>query len=308
MKKITVQNNPGNRLDKWLTETQPEISRSNWQRHIKTGEVKVNGKKVTPHHKVQENDIVEIKFKKKVHTEIKAEEIPLNILFEDKNYAIINKPTGLVVHPGAGHRTRTLVHAMLHYFKKLSTISGDDRPGIIHRLDKDTSGILVIAKTDEAHRNIAKQFEDRSVEKTYIALAHGHLNPKHGTIEAPLNRSEKNRQKISVTSRPGSRHAITHYDVEAYFNAPLPSSLLKIRIETGRTHQIRVHLQAIDHPVLGDPKYGNRKANQEIKEQGLTHQFLHAAELSFRSPTTNKKVSYVAPLPDELDQILKKMS
>lgn len=294
------------RLDTWLHETYPEKSRSFWQKKIKSGEVRVNKRKMKPHYTLRENDQIKINLKDDSPT-ISGEKIPLEIVFEDKNYAIINKPAGLVVHPGTGNTEHTLVNALIHHFGKDLSSTNPERPGIVHRLDKDTSGLLVIAKNDESHQFLAKQFEKREVKKTYIALVANHLSPKEGSIEAPLNRNEKNRQKISISTRSGSRYALTHYKVQKYFKRPEPATLLEVTIETGRTHQIRVHLSSIDHFVLGDTTYGRPKLNNKAAEHGLHRQFLHAANLSFKSPTTKKKVHYKSPLPEDLKSFLEKL-
>lgn len=308
MEKISPENSAGERIDSWLHKTYPEKSRSTWKKHLISGEVRVNKKKVTPHYKLREDDQIIINLVP-VSSQLEPEDIPLDIIFEDDNYAVINKPAGLVSHPGTGNPTHTLAHALLFHFKKnLSDLSGSNRPGIVHRLDKDTSGLIIIAKTNTAHQYLAKQFEQHQIKKIYKTLVSGHIKPKNGTINAPLNRSETHRQKISVTSRPGSRHAITHYKVKNTFSTPFAASLLEVIIETGRTHQIRVHLSSIGFPVLGDKQYGKRSANNASKELGLTRQFLHAHTLSFISPTTKKEVAYTAPLPEELEQFLTQLS
>jgi 23S rRNA pseudouridine1911/1915/1917 synthase len=308
MQKISPENSTGERIDSWLHKTYPEKSRSMWKKHLISGEVRVNKQKITPHYKLHENDQITIDLIP-VSSQLIPEDIPLDIVFEDDNYAVINKSAGLVVHPGTGNPTHTLAHALLFHFQKnLSDLSGTNRPGIVHRLDKDTSGLIIIAKTNKAHQHLAKQFEKHQIKKVYKTLVGGHIKPKNGTINAPLNRSETHRQKISVTSRPGSRHAITHYEVKEAFSEPFPSSLLEIIIETGRTHQIRVHLSSIGFPVFGDKQYGKRSMNQAAKELGLTRQFLHAHTLSFLSPTTEKEVTYTAPLPQELQQFLTQLS
>lgn len=304
MKKRTPQIIPGKRIDQWLAHSYPEDSRSTWQKRLKTGEVRVNGRKVSSHYKLEKNDDVTVNLRP-VRPTLTPKALDLDILFEDEHYAICDKPAGLVVHPGSGRHEHTLVHGLLHHFgNSLSTIGNPERPGIVHRLDKDTSGLMVIAKTNHAHQSLAKQFENKTVQKEYHALVLGLLAPKTGTIHAPLSRNETQRQKIMVTSRPGSRDAVTHYEVIARFTQPIEASLLKIRLETGRTHQIRVHFGAIGFPILGDPLYGNRTANRTLGVMGLQRQFLHAQKLSFLSPTTGEKVTYTSKLPEELKQIL----
>ena len=298
----------GKRIDTWLHESHPGKSRSFWQKKIKSGEVRVNKKKVKPHYSLQPDDQIRIDLKE-VAPSLAGEDIPLDIIFEDKNYAIINKPAGLVVHPGTGNPEHTLVNALIYHFgKDLSNLNNTNRPGIVHRLDKDTSGLMVIAKNNQAHQYLANQFEQKTVEKHYLTLINGHITPKKGSIEAPLNRSEKNRQKISISTRVNSRYALTHYSALRYFKRPLECTLLDVTIETGRTHQIRVHFSAIEHHVIGDTVYGKPKYNKIGQENGLTRQFLHAAELAFQSPTTHKKINYKSPLAQELSLFLDKLS
>lgn len=304
---IATLDEKGLRLDHWLVARFPEKSRGFWQKQVKQKAIRLNHEVVSSNAVLKGGDTIEIRLQPPTST-LKGENIPLDIVFEDKNYAVINKPAGLVVHPGAGHQGHTLVHALLHHFKKnLSSAGGSDRPGIVHRLDKNTSGLLVIAKNDATHRFLSEQFEKKEVQKIYTALVEGHVTPTRGSIEAPLSRSEKNRTQIQVTQKGGSRYALTHYEVEKRFNVPLPCSLLKVRIETGRTHQIRVHFKAIGHPVLGDMTYTKPSLKPVSETLGLTRQFLHAAELSFISPTTKKRVHYKSELPKDLQNALGKL-
>ncbi len=306
-KTFQIETDEGLRLDHWLAKKFPEESRSFWQKKIKNNEILVNSKKAKPHYTLRIGDEVSLKLKES-NPQLTGENIPLSIIFEDENYAIIDKPAGLVVHPGSGNKDHTLVHALIHHFgKELSSSGGSERPGIVHRLDKDTSGLLIIAKNNKTHRALSKQFEEKTIEKTYIALVEGHLTPKQGSIEAPLNRNRHQRQKISISTRKGSRYALTHYCVQKHFREPLPCSLVQVKIETGRTHQIRVHFAGIDHAVLGDTTYGRPKINNPLQELGLNRQFLHAAELSFISPTTKKSVHYKSPLPKDLADFLKNL-
>lgn len=301
----------GTRLDIWLSQHDLKESRSTWQKRITAGEIRVNKKKVTPHHKLREGDHIEISTPKspspaknyRLHATDSPTTTPLAILFEDKNYLVIDKPAGLVVHPGSGHKDDTLVERLEAHTKTLSTMGGGERPGIVHRLDKDTSGVMVIAKNNETHRWLTDQFMEKKVKKEYIALVHGRVEPREGSIEAPLTRNQKNRTKIQVSTGQKSRYALTHYHVEHTFSAPFPASLLSITIETGRTHQIRVHLEAIGHPVIGDSVYTRRDEHALDKTLGLSRQFLHAESLEFISPTTKKKVKYRAPLPLELKRV-----
>src|SRR3989338_7904099 len=299
----------GFRLDRWLSDQDPSKSRSAWQKKIKTGEIKVNGRKVSSHYSMKENDVVEygeVSLLNSMKPDSKST-LKLKVLFEDQNYAVIDKPAGLVVHPGAGVHSETLTEALKSHFKdQLSHLGGVNRPGIVHRLDKGTSGIMVIAKNDETHRNLAKQFESKTIIKLYTALVVGHLTPKQGSIEAPLTRNEKHRQKITISTHPKSRYALTHYEVLRWMDVPCKSSLLKVRIETGRTHQIRVHCEAIGYPIVGDPVYGTKSINLLAKAHGLVRPFLHATSIEFLSPTTGKKVHYEAPLPEDLSNIIDK--
>ncbi|MFA5842387.1 MAG: RluA family pseudouridine synthase [Candidatus Gracilibacteria bacterium] len=305
---IATLDEKGLRLDHWLVIHFPEKSRSAWQKQIKQGNVRLNHASVSSNATLKEGDTIKIRLQTPSST-LKGENIPLDIVFEDKNYAVINKPAGLVVHPGAGHQGHTLVHALLYHFKKnLSKTNDSDRPGIVHRLDKDTSGLLMVAKNDMAHRFLTEQFEKKEVQKIYTTLVEGHVTPTRGSIEAPLSRGEKNRIQIQVTQKGDSRYALTHYEVEKRFNNPIPCSLLKVRIETGRTHQIRVHFKSIGHSVLGDALYTKPSLKEVSEALGLTRQFLHAAELSFISPTTKKRVHYKSELPKDLKQALKKLS
>ncbi|KKR07983.1 MAG: RNA pseudouridine synthase [Candidatus Peregrinibacteria bacterium GW2011_GWE2_39_6] len=291
------------RLDIWLTENYPEKSRSFWQKKIKSGEILVNKKESSPHHHLRIDDRISIKLKPETSV-LQGQNIPLEIVFENTHYAIINKSAGLVIHPGSGNKENTLVHALLHRYKNLSSTGGSERPGIVHRLDKETSGLLVIAKTDEAHRFLAAQFEAKTIIKEYLALADGLITPANGSIEAPLIRNIKQRKKITISTQSKGRYALTHYQVQATFSAPLPCSLLKINLATGRTHQIRVHLQAIGHPILGDSVYGKQTTNNICLENGLKRQFLHSAKLSFIAPITKKQVTYEAKLPLDLKHFL----
>jgi 23S rRNA pseudouridine1911/1915/1917 synthase len=299
--------NKGHRLDQWLAQEQPEFSRSAWQKKIKAGEIRVNGKPpASAHQSLKGNETVEIVVKK-----IASRKIPetplLHLLFENKDYAVIEKPAGWTVHAGSGTTGHLITDALANQLKgKLSTTGGKDRPGIVHRLDKDTSGILVVAKSNTAHRFLAKQFEERKIQKEYLALVEGHVTPSRGSIEAPLGRNRLNRQKIRVVQEKDSRYALTHYTVLKTFNLPVACSLIQVRIETGRTHQIRVHFEAIGHPVLGDSLYG-RTATRDEEVLGLHRQFLHAERLAFTSPSTGKKVEYKSPLPADLKETLDKL-
>lgn len=302
------------RLDQWLPQKHPDESRSAWQKRIKKGDVRVNGKKVTPHYFVCEKDKIKISTPTPPAPPVPSIDYglqttdsptPLSILFEDKNYLVIDKPAGLVVHPGSGHHGETLVDLLKAHTQNLSHAGGEDRLGIVHRLDKDTSGVMVIAKNNETHRWLTNQFVEKKVKKEYIALVHGHVEPREGSIEAPLTRNQKNRTKITVSTGQKSRYALTHYRVERTFSFPFPASLLTVQIETGRTHQIRVHFEAIGHPLVGDPVYTRRDEHALDQTLGLSRQFLHAKSLEFSSPTTKRISQYSAEIPAELGKIIK---
>lgn len=301
MKNIIISN-PNQRLDKFLSEKLPNLTRTYIQKLIKNGDILVNNKKVNAHYKTKIDDKVQINIPKPKKTQAKPEKIPLDIIHEDKNILVINKPAGLVVHPApSGHKTGTLVNAILHHCKDLSGISGELRPGIVHRLDKNTSGLLIIAKNDKAHQDLSNQIKNRKVKKIYWALIKGKISPKEGSIEAPIGRSAKNRKKMDIKWSKKGKYALTHYKVLKEF---ADCSLLEIQIITGRTHQIRVHLSAINHPIIGDTEYGNPKINKIFAEKGLKRQFLHAKELSFKKPGTGKKVTFSSELPKELKNLL----
>lgn len=287
-----------NRLDQFLA-SKLEISRNQVQKMIEQGGVHVNRKECKANQRVKEGDQVAYKLTEAVESHLKPEKIPLDILFEDKNMIVLNKPAGIVVHPDkTGHSSGTLVNAILAHCKKLSGIGGVRRPGIVHRLDKDTSGVLVIAKNDAAHQKLSKLFHDRQVKKTYLALVKGLPKTLKGRIEAPLSRHTMDRKRMSVSKQ--GKNAITTFEV---LEAHKGVSLLKVNIETGRTHQIRVHLASIGHPVVGDETYGDKRLNHQFKEKyGLTRQFLHAAKLEIDGKT------FEATLPKELKTTLEKIT
>lgn len=283
----------GQRLDQFLVEFLG-ISRNQIQRLIKEECIYLNHKSEKANTRVKIGDELLYRIPAAKASALKGEKIPLDILFEDKNMLVINKPAGMVVHPDeSGHHEGTIVHAVLAHCKNLSGIGGEKRPGIVHRLDKDTSGVLLIAKNDATHQKLTKLFHDRKVKKTYLALVKGQPKSQKGRIEAPINRSTTNRKKMAVSHQ--GKNAISTFEVMAAYRGV---SLLKVNIETGRTHQIRVHLASIGHPVVGDPVYGDKKLNDEFKEKhGLTRQFLHAAKLEIDGKM------FEAPLPEDLQKI-----
>ena len=306
----------GRRLDQFLTSHLPDVSRARVQELIAQEKVLVNGAPTKASLKLHGNETIDIHGPaERPPLKAIAEDIPLDIVYEDDDLAVINKPAGMMVHAGAGatddDRNRgTLVNALVHRFGQLSGVGGDLRPGIVHRLDKETSGLLVVAKNDSAHRKLANEFSSRRVKKTYIALVHGWVKQDHGTISAPISRDAIRRIRMT-TRRSGGREAVTHYDVERRLDSPYGKfTLLRLRIETGRTHQIRVHLASIGHPVVGDTLYG---APAEIRAKSLptltlSRNFLHSAELQLTHPRTGELLSLSRPLPQELKEFLQKLA
>ena len=295
------------RLDQYLTKVKPDLTRSFIQKLIKGGHVFVNSKKTAkPAHKISEGDelIVDIPSIKEIG--IQPENIPLDIVYEDKDIVVVNKPAGMVVHPTdhGAHVSGTLVNAILHHCKDLSGIGGEKRPGIVHRLDKNTSGLIIVAKNDKAHNHIAKQIHDRKVVKRYLTLLKGHLSPKEGSIEAPLLKTSGPKD-VHVSAQKKAKYALTHYKVKRYIG---DYSLVEVQIVTGRTHQIRVHFSAIKHPVCGDEMYGDKTLNSKLKDQGLNRQFLHAAYLKFRLPKNDEEIELNASLAKDLNSVLKKLN
>lgn len=292
------------RLDQFLVSQLPEESRSQIQNWIRKGYVKVNGCRVKTGYMTKHDDRIALAAPEFVSSEPYPEEIPLDILYEDSDLAVINKPSGLVCHPGAGIRSGTLVNALLHRMGPLQ--AGDPmRPGIVHRLDKLTSGVMIVAKNNWAHRQLAQQFKNRQVKKEYVAVVYGHPIPSSGTIDVPLGRDLRNRKKISARSRH-TRTAITHYNVEERYG---PICMLGICIETGRTHQIRAHLAQKGHPIVGDSLYGaNRSRSLPDKlasaAKELQRPFLHSRRLEFRHPRSGEMLSFISPLPSELKRFL----
>ena len=284
----------GKRLDVFLMEKQPEYTRSRIQNLIKEGRVKVRGKEMKANYRVKDGDEIVMVIPAPKEITVKPENIPLDIMYEDADIVVINKPVGMVVHPAAGHYSGTLVNALLFHCKDLSGIGGKLRPGIVHRLDKDTSGILVAAKNDTAHLSLSEQLKERAVKREYFALVHGIIKEKYGTIDAPVGRHPRERKKMAVTKGRG-RKAVTHFEVLERFPK---HTFLKLKLETGRTHQIRVHLSYIGHPVLGDNVYGPRK-----KKPGISHQVLHAGILGFTHPRKGDYIEFSAPLPESFKEI-----
>jgi 23S rRNA pseudouridine1911/1915/1917 synthase len=292
---VVSENDAKLRLDQFLAKRFPQYSRSRLQQLIRGGFVRLNEQSTRPRQIVRGGDKIDLIEPPVEKIEIRPEPIPLDVLFEDDDLIVINKPAGLTVHPGAGQREHTLVNALLSHCTTLSGIGGKERPGIVHRLDKETSGCLVVAKNDIAHRELSKQFATRNVEKIYLALVAGKLRKPAGVIEDKIGRHPVHRQRMRVTSVRG-RTATTEYRVIGSGNQ---ASLIECRLHSGRTHQIRVHLQHLGHPVLGDKVYAPRFANN------LPRQMLHAWKLGFRHPRTGEWKSLEAPLPDDFATAIK---
>lgn len=299
MKNVIVnENDKGKRLDIYIAENFNELSRTMIKKLIESNNILVNDKLEKVSYKVQANDNISIDVPEAKETKLKAQEIPLDIIYEDSDIIVVNKPKGMVVHPANGNPDGTLVNAILSICKNsLSGIGGELRPGIVHRLDKDTSGLIIVAKNDKAHINMSEQIKERNVKKTYIALVRGNVPEEEATINMPIGRSTKDRKKMAVTKN--GKQAITHFKVLKRYSK---YTLLEIKIETGRTHQIRVHMAEIGYPVVGDAVYSNGK-----NEFGIEGQMLHAYKLEFMHPITNKHMELTAPLPQYFEEILKKL-
>ena len=300
----------GQRLDRFLAASLPELSRSRIAELIDAGHVLVNGAAVKRAHRVVVGDRIQVALLPRPALEAAPENIPLEILYEDEDLLVVNKPAGMTVHAGAGASRGTLVNALLHRFQKLSAVGGPLRPGIVHRLDKDTSGVLVVACNDAAHRGLAAQFQNRTVEKTYLALVHGKLKRESGAIDLPISRDSIRRTRMT-TRRPAGRARAARTDWRVL--ARLENfTLVAVRIQTGRTHQIRVHFSALGHPVVGDTLYGAPK-QVRLPRKGaapppLGRNFLHAARISFEHPRTGQRVTVASPLPPELCKFARELA
>ena len=289
----------GQRLDAWLASAAPALSRARWQELIKAGHVTVNGAvRAKPNQAVREGDRIAADIPPAAPVDLVAQDIPLDILYEDADLIAINKPPRLVVHPAPGHADGTLVNALLHHCTDLAGIGGEQRPGIVHRLDQDTSGVLVAAKNETAMQNLAAQFKDRTTRKEYIAIAWGAPTPAKGTIRTTIGRDPVHRQKMSTRSKSG-RDAVSHYEVMQTLG---PVSLVRITIETGRTHQIRVHMAHIKHPVVGDEVYGLKRP-PALPVQ-VTRQLLHAWKLTIHHPRTGTPLPLEAPWPEDIQTLI----
>lgn len=292
-----TQEEHNERLDKVLTSLNEDASRAQVQAWVKDQFVTVNGAHHKSNYKCQEGDVLSWDIPEPEPMEVLPEDIPVNVVYEDEDVIVVNKPKGMVVHPSAGHSKGTLVNALLHHCKDLSGINGVMRPGIVHRIDKDTSGLLMVAKNDKAHTSLAEQLWNKTVERKYVALVQGVIHHEYGTIDAPIGRDPKDRQKQGVVE--GGKNAVTHFKVLDRFEE---HTLVECVLETGRTHQIRVHMNYIEHPIIGDPKYGPRRTLD------LNGQALHAKELGFEHPSTGKWLHFDSELQEELKQVLEHLS
>jgi 23S rRNA pseudouridine1911/1915/1917 synthase len=296
----------GQRLDLFVLERLPGHSRSGVHKLIREGCVRVNGKEVKSGYRIRALDKVDVAIPEPEHLDLSPWHHPLEFLHQDADIVVINKPPGMVVHPSPGHWSETMVHALLASVEDLSQIGGTIRPGIVHRLDKDTSGILLVAKNDGAHQELIRQFKSGAIEKTYLAIVAGRMDERSGVIEAPIGRHPVDRKKMSVHSKSGKR-AVTLWRVEKEFGAG--ASLLQVEIKTGRTHQIRVHLALKNHPVLGDQKYGGKRASASFPEARnlqklIGRQMLHAWKIGFIHPVSQQRISLQAPIPRDMLDVL----
>ncbi len=284
------------RIDVYISGQLEEMSRNSVQKLIADGMITVNNKNIKANYKLKKNDEINIIIPEPEPLDIVAEDIPIEIVYEDDDLAVINKPQGMVVHPAPGHYTGTLVNGLMYNLKNLSSINGIMRPGIVHRLDKNTSGLMLIAKNDKSHNFLAKALKEHSINRIYYALVEGNIKDDEGVVDAPLGRSEKDRKKRAVTFK-NSKNAITNYWVIERYGK---YTLLKLKLETGRTHQIRVHMKHIGHPVVGDDVYGSK--TNKFKLDG---QLLHSKSVGFIHPTTNEYMKFESELPEHFVKVLK---
>jgi len=291
--KITDESQVGQRIDKLLSEMNDEWSRSQLQDWIKEDLVKVNDKVIKSNYKVKLNDHIIVTEKEVVEADIQPEDLNLDIYYEDEDVAIVYKPKGMVVHPSPGHYTGTLVNGLMYQIKDLSGINGEIRPGIVHRIDKDTSGLLMVAKNDIAHRGLVEQLMDKTVKRKYTALVHGNIPHDYGTVDAPIGRNKNDRQAMAIVD--DGKDAVTHFNVLEHFK---DYTLIECELETGRTHQIRVHMKYIGFPLVGDPKYGPKKTLD------IGGQALHAGVIGFEHPVTHEYIERSSELPKEFKDLL----
>lgn len=294
---LIEEEDAGVRVDKFLTEQFEEWSRTQIQQWIKEGFVLVEGNPVKANYKLAEEDELILKVPPLRELELQPESIPLDIVYEDQDVVVINKPRGMVVHPAPGHYSGTLVNALLAHCDDLSGINGVFRPGIVHRIDKDTSGLIMAAKNDLAHDSLARQLKNHTVQRIYAALVHGKIPHDKGTIDAPIGRDPKDRKKMTATNK-NSKTAVTHFVVKERF---AEYTLIECKLETGRTHQIRVHMQYIGHPLVGDPLYGPKKT------LNINGQALHAKIIGFEHPRTGNYLEFEAPLPEDMEILIEEL-
>lgn len=289
----------GERIDKWLKDALEEesVSRTAVQEWVKRGLVQVNGASVKPNYKLAASDRVELQMPEPEAAEVQPEAIPLDIVYEDADVIVVNKPRGMVVHPAPGHISGTLVNALMHHCSDLSGINGLLRPGIVHRIDKDTTGLLMAAKNDMSHRSLSEQLKEHSVTRKYVALVHGDLPHDNGTINAPIGRDTKDRKMFAVTDK-GAKEAVTHF---AVLERLAGYTLVELQLETGRTHQIRVHMKYIGHPLAGDPVYGRSKT------VALDGQALHAGVLGFSHPRSGERMEFETDMPQDMMHVLESL-
>ncbi|PYZ93221.1 RluA family pseudouridine synthase [Salipaludibacillus keqinensis] len=292
-----VSEEKGKRIDKWITEQSEDWSRSHVQQWIQDGHVKVNGVETKSNYKIRLDDEVVIEEPEVQELEVEAEDLNLDVVYEDKDVLVVNKPRGMVVHPAPGHPSGTLVNGLMAHCDDLSGINGVVRPGIVHRIDKDTSGLIMVAKNDKAHESLVDQLKNKSTKRRYEALVSGVIPHDKGTIDAPIGRDPEDRQKMTVTEHH-SRDAVTHFQVIERFER---HTHVACELETGRTHQIRAHMKYIGFPIVGDPKYGPRKKH----DFPIVGQALHAELLGFVHPRTGEEMIFRAPLPEDLKACLK---
>lgn len=291
--KITDETQVGQRIDKFLSESNDAWSRSQLQDWIKEDLVKVNDKVIKSNYKVKLNDHIIVTEKEVVEADIQPEDLDLDIYYEDDDVAIVYKPKGMVVHPSSGHYTGTLVNGLMYQIKNLSGINGEIRPGIVHRIDKDTSGLLMVAKNDIAHRGLVEQLMAKSVKRKYTALVHGNIPHDYGTVDAPIGRNKNDRQAMAVVD--DGKEAVTHFNVIEHFK---DYTLIECELETGRTHQIRVHMKYIGYPLVGDPKYGPKRTLD------IGGQALHAGVIGFEHPVTHEYIERSTDLPNDFKDLL----
>ena len=294
-----TEQDQGMRIDQFLCKCQPDVSRSAIQKWIKDGNVLVQGKACKANYRINKGDTIALFVPEPVEVSIQPQDIPLDILYEDKDLLIVNKPKGMVVHPAPGHPDGTLVNAIMYHCKEsLSGINGEIRPGIVHRIDQDTTGSLIVCKNDMAHQSIAKQLYDHSITRKYHAIVYGNIKEEEGTVNAPIGRSLKDRKKMGIVM--DGKHAVTHYKVLKRLKKGF--TYIECQLETGRTHQIRVHMASIKHPLLGDDVYGPKKSKYTLEGQCL-----HAKVLGFVHPRTGEYMEFEVPLPEYFEKLLNKL-